>query len=98
MATFNIGDEVQVTMPHAPNKRGVSGVHPMYTTSPEAKFDGATGTITDINVDGSHGIALFLVDFRDHNNRGIPWGVQWFRQNWLRPANTSADAHVNAIA
>ena len=85
MAWFEVGDEVRVTMPHAANKRGVMGVHVMYTTSPEAKFDGAVGTITDINPDGTHGIPLYLVDFRDHQNRGaIPWAVQWFREDWIR--------------
>jgi len=98
MEKFQIGDEVRVTMPHAPNKRGVMGVHPMYTTSPQAKFDGAVGTITAIDVEGTHGIPLFLVDFRDHENRGIPWGVEWFRQNWLYPTAAPAGGKVNAIA
>ena len=85
MAWFKVGDEVQVTMPHAPDERGVVGVHVMYATLPEAKFDGATGTITGIDVSGTHGIALYLVDFRQHDNRvRTPWGVQWFREVWLR--------------
>lgn len=85
MAWFEVGDDVRVTMPHAANKRGVMGVHVMYTTSPEAKFDGAVGTITDIDPTGTHGIALYLVDFRGHENRGaIPWAVQWFREDWIR--------------
>lgn len=100
MARSEIGDEVKVTMPHAPNKRGVMGVHVMFTTSPEAKFDGAVGTITQIDVDGTHGIPLFLVDFRDHENTvRIPWGVQWFRENWIRHVEKPAtEEKTNATA
>lgn len=98
MARFKVGDEVRVVMPHAPNKRGVMGVHPMYTTLPEAKFDGAVGTITEIDPEGDRGIALYLVDFQQHDNWGIPWGVQWFRQNWIFPADAPVDQKVNAIA
>lgn len=100
MAEFRIGDEVKVTMPHAPNKRGVMAIHPMYTTSPEAKFDGATGTITQIDVEGTHGIPLYLVDFREHKNRvAIPWAVQWFRESWIEHVhNPAREEDVNAIA
>lgn len=99
MADFHIGDVVRVTMPHAKNKRGVMGVHVMYTTSQEAKFDGAVGTITDIDPTGTHGIPLYLVDFRDHENRvAIPWAVQWFRENWLTPVPAPAEPDPTPIA
>ena len=85
MAWFEVGDTVRVQMPRARNKRGVVAIHVMYTTSQEAKFDGAVGTITDINPEGTHGVPLYLVDFRDHENKtAIPWTVQWFRQEWIQ--------------
>ena len=43
-------------MPKGFNKRGVHGVNVMYQTSIESRFEGATGTITDINPKGTHGI------------------------------------------
>lgn len=100
MARFKVGDEVQVTMPHAPNKRGVIGVHVMYTTLPEAKFDGAIGTITEIDPVGTAGIPLYLVDFRQSENRvAVPWAAQWFREHWLRHVkNPSREEMTNAIA
>jgi hypothetical protein len=55
----------------------------MFTTWPEAKFDGAVGEISKINPRGTHGIPQFLVDFRNHDNPNIPWQAQWFRENWL---------------
>lgn len=83
MVELQVGDEVKVRMPRGRNNRGVMGVHLMFTTSPEAKFDGAVGVITEINPHGSHGIPQFLVDFRNHDNPWIPWQAQWFRENWL---------------
>jgi hypothetical protein len=85
MARYEIGDEVKVTMPRGLSKRGVLGVSVMYTTSQEAKFDGATGSVTDINPRGPYGIPLYLVDFREHDNSrvGIPWQAQWFREEWI---------------
>jgi hypothetical protein len=85
MVELMVGDEVKVRMPRGRNNRGVMGVHLMFTTSPEAKFDGAVGVITEINPRGSHGIPQFLVDFRHHDNPWIPWRAQWFRENWLEP-------------
>jgi len=85
MAGFQVGDIVRVAMPRGRNNRGVMGVHVMFTTSQEAKFDGATGTVVDINPDGTHNIPLYLVDFSGHENRvAIPWTAQWFRENWIQ--------------
>lgn len=83
MIDLAVGDEVKVQLPAGENLRGVHGVHLMFTTSPEAKFEGATGVITEIKPDGGYGIPLFLVDFRQHDNPWIPWQAQWFRENWL---------------
>ena len=43
MARFAVGEAVRVAMPRGVNKRGVVGVSVLYTTAPEARFDGATG-------------------------------------------------------
>ncbi|MDP9365181.1 MAG: hypothetical protein M3Q10_13315, partial [Chloroflexota bacterium] len=84
MAAFEIGDEARVEMPKGVNKRGVVGISVMYTTWPEARFDGATGKVAEINPRGPYGIPLYLVDFREHENRvAIPWQSQWFRETWL---------------
>lgn len=85
MARFAIGDEVKVSMPRARNKRGVEGISVMFTTSQEAKFDGATGVVTEINPSGPYGIPLYLVDFSGHDNSrvGIPWQGQWMREEWI---------------
>lgn len=100
MLRLAIGDEVKVRMPRGRNNRGVMGVHVMFTTSPEAKFDGATGVVVGIDPKGTHGIPLFLVDFRGHENPWIPWREQWFRENWLQPTGTrvasEADSDVAA--
>lgn len=84
VAAYGIGEEVKVQMPRGKNKRGVLGISVMYTTSQEAKFDGAVGTVTEINPRGPNGIPLYLVDFRGHENRtAIPWQAQWFREEWI---------------
>lgn len=84
MTKFQVGDVVRVDMPKGLNKRGVVGISVMYTTWPEARFDGATGTVTEIDPFGPSGIPLFLVDFKDHKNRvSIPWLAQWFREEWI---------------
>ncbi len=84
MARFSVGDAAKVSLPKGANKRGVMGIHVMFTTSQEARFDGATGTITEINPRGPYGIPLYLVDFRGHENRvAIPWQSHWFRETWL---------------
>ena len=92
MVEIAIGDEVEVTMPRGRNLRGVPGVHLMFTTSPEAKFDGATGVVTKINPRGQQGVPLFLVDFRNHDNPWIPWQAQWFRESWLTQTGKRHDA------
>jgi hypothetical protein len=85
MPEFFVGDTVRVEMPRGYNKRGVLGISVLYTTSPEAKFEGAVGRITEVNPRGPYTIPLFLVDFRGHDNSrlGIPWQAQWFREEWL---------------
>ncbi len=84
MARYAIGEDVKVKMPRGKSKRGVMGISVMYTTSPEAKFDGAVGTIVDINPRGPYEIPLYLVDFKGHENRvSIPWLAQWFREEWI---------------
>src|SRR5665811_1831334 len=83
MVEIAVGDEVKISMPQGKNLRGVPGVHLMFSTSPEAKFDGGTGVVTKINPRGAQGIPLFLVDFRNHDNPYIPWQAEWFRENWL---------------
>lgn len=98
MARFRVGDEVRVEMPKGVNKRGVVGISVLYTTWPEARFDGATGTVTEIDPSGPYGIPLYLVAFKDHKNRvAIPWQAQWFREEWLlasgeRPQEAPATA------
>jgi hypothetical protein len=84
MARFQVGDTVRVAMPKGLSKRGVAGVSVMYTTWPEARFEGAVGKVTEINPRGPNGIPLFLVDFRGMDNRvAIPWQAQWFREQWI---------------
>ena len=82
---FYVGDTVKVAMPRGHNRRGVWGISVLYTTSQEAKFDGATGTITEVNPEGPHTIPLYLVDFRTHDNSraGLPWQAHWFREEFL---------------
>ena len=90
---FHVGETVQVSMPRGHNKRGVWGISVLYTTSPEAKFDGAIGKITEINPEGPYTIPLYLVDFRDSGNKmTIPWQAQWFREEWLKPVKETARA------
>jgi hypothetical protein len=85
MTEFFVGDKVRVTMPRGYSKRGVLGISVLYTTSPEAKFEGALGVITKINPQGLHSVHQYLVDFRPYDNSriGIPWQAQWFREEWL---------------
>ncbi len=88
MAAFTVGNLVRVSMPKGANKRGVVGISVMYTTWPEARFDGATGDIVEINPRGPLGIPLYLVNFRGHKNRvAVPWQSQWFREEWLADAD-----------
>ena len=98
MPEFQVGDIVRVEMPRGYNTRGVLGISLLFSTSPEAKFEGAIGTITQINPVGTHTVHQYLVDFRTHDNSraGIPWQAQWFREEWLalkeRPESVAAEA------
>ncbi|MDQ3695126.1 MAG: hypothetical protein M3464_16075 [Chloroflexota bacterium] len=87
MAEFVVGDLVRVEMPKGVNKRGVVGISVLYTTWPEARFDGAVGEVVEFNPTSTYGIALYLVDFRSQQNRVVvPWQAQWFREEWLAAA------------
>jgi hypothetical protein len=87
MTEFTIGDVVRVAMPRGISKRGIPGISVLYSTWPEARFDGATGTVVEIDPRSTYGIPLYLVDFAGHTNRvAIPWQRQWFRQEWIVPA------------
>ena len=85
MPEFQVGDIVRVEMPRGYSMRGVLGISLLFSTSPESRFEGAIGTVTEINPLGSHGVHQYLVDFRTHDNGriGIPWQAQWFREEWL---------------
>ena len=90
-----VGDIVRVAMPRGHNKRGVWGISPMYNTSTEAKFDGATGVVTEINPEGPYTIPLYLVDFRDQDNSrlALPWQAHWFREVFLEVAGRFSTSH-----
>jgi ribosomal protein L21E len=95
MNEFNFGDQVRVVMPRGVNKRGIAGISVLYTTWPEARFDGATGTVIGIDPQSRFGIPLYLVDFSRHKNRtAIPWQRQWFRGDWLDLAEDRAPRAV----
>lgn len=85
MAHAEIGDTVRVEMPKGLSKRGVHGISVMYATWPEARFEGALGSVVEVKPRGTHGIPLFLVDFRGHDNgrMALPWQSQWFREDWI---------------
>src|ERR671912_2063257 len=84
---FDFEDEVTVAMPRGVSKRGIPGISVLYSTWPEARFDGATGTVIGIDPRSTYGIPLYLVDFSRHKNRvAIPWQRQWFRGEWIVPA------------
>lgn len=91
MNEFDFGDNVRVEMPRGVNKRGIAGISVLYSTWPEARFDGATGSIIGIDPRSTFGIPLYLVDFSKHKNRiAIPWQRQWFRGAWIVPAEDRA--------
>jgi hypothetical protein len=84
MNEFDVGNEVRVAMPRGISKRGIPGISVLYSTWPEARFDGAKGTVIDIEPRSRFGIPLYLVDFSQHKNRAaIPWQRQWFRGEWI---------------
>lgn len=98
---FDNGDMVKVVMPRGKNARGVEGIHMMYTTSQEAKCDGAVGTIIDIKPEGTHGIPLYLVDFTKNENRWMPPYIRyWFRADWIvkQPVPEADESGVNPVA
>jgi hypothetical protein len=84
-ARFYVGDVVKVELPRGHNKRGVWGISVLYTTSPEAKFDGAIGRVAEVVPRGPFTIPQYLVDFQDFDNSrvGIPWQAHWFREEFL---------------
>ncbi len=95
MARFAVGDTVRVSMPKGPNKRGVVGVSVLFSTYAEARFDGAVGTVVEIDPRSTLGLPQYLVNFRGHKNRvAIPWQSQWFRGEWLVPAPAPAQAQA----
>ncbi|CAN5546092.1 hypothetical protein BH23CHL4_BH23CHL4_17450 [soil metagenome] len=87
-----VGDVVKVEMPRGHNKRGVWGINPLYTTSTEAKFDGAIGVVTGVNPEGPLTIPLYLVDFRQQDNSrlALPWQAHWFREVFLELVQRAA--------
>ena len=92
MARFVVGDEVRVDLPKGKSKRGIPGISVLYFTSMEARFEGAVGTIKEINPRGPYGLPICLVDFSGHQNRvAIPWQSHWFREEWLAPAEAPRD-------
>ena len=104
MPEFQVGDIVRVEMPRGYSMRGVLGISLLFSTSPEARFEGAIGTVTDINPEGPHAVHQYLVDFRTHDNGrvGIPWQAQWFREEWIalkeRPEKVAAATPVQSAA
>lgn len=98
MPEFLVGDKVRVELPRGYNKRGVLGISVLYTTSPEARFEGAVGRITRINPEGPHSVHQYLVDFRPFDNArlGIPWQAQWFREEWLTLEERAAPVEPTA--
>jgi hypothetical protein len=104
MPEFQVGDIVRVEMPRGYSMRGVLGISLLFSTSPEARFEGAIGTVTDINPEGPHAVHQYLVDFRTHDNGrvGIPWQAQWFREEWIalkeRPEKVAAATSAQSSA
>jgi hypothetical protein len=96
MAEFVAGDKVKVKLTQGYSKRGVFGISVLYTTSPEARFEGATGTIKDVNPVGPYSSAQYLVDFRGHDNGrlALPWQAHWFREEWLALSERAAGAET----
>lgn len=99
MTAFFVGDVVTVEMPRGYSNRGVLGISLLYTTSPEARFDGATGTVAEINPVGPYSSPQYLVDFRtrDNSRAGLPWQAHWFREEWLALVERAAVGVDSAV-
>ena len=96
MSELDVGVDVKVTMPRGVSKRGIPGISVLYSTWPEARFDGATGSVVEIDPRSTNGIPLYLVDFSRHQNRvAIPWQRQWFRREWIVAAGDPPPAPVS---
>lgn len=97
MTGFAVGQKVRIALPKGNNKRGVHGVSVLYSTSMESRFEGAVGSVKEINPRGPYGLPVYLVDFRGHQNRvAIPWQAHWFREEWLTAAEPAAPRQVRA--
>jgi hypothetical protein len=98
MTEFFKGDIVRVQMPRGYTGRGLLSISLMFTTHPEARFEGAIGTVTEINPIGPYTVHQYLVDFRTHDNSkiGIPWQAQWFREEWLELVEQASKVAVAA--
>lgn len=94
MPEFHVGDKVRVELPRGYSKRGVLGISVLYATSPESRFEGALGRITEINPAGPYSVHQYLVDFRPFDNArlGIPWQAHWFREEWIALEERTADS------
>jgi hypothetical protein len=100
MAEFLVGDKVKVRLPQGYSKRGVFGISVLYSTSPEARFEGAIGTIKGVNTRGPYTNAQYLVDFRgqDNSRLALPWQAHWFREEWLEFVERAATDSANPVA
>jgi hypothetical protein len=98
MTEFFKGDIVRVEMPRGYTGRGLLSISLMFSTHPEAKFEGAVGTVTQIDPIGPMTVHRYLVDFRSHDNSkiGIPWQAQWFREEWLELVEQASKITVAA--
>ena len=98
MTEFFNGDIVRVQMPRGYTGRGLLSISLMFSTHPEARFEGAVGTVTEINPIGPYTVHQYLVDFRTHDNSriGIPWQAQWFREEWLELVEQASKVAVAA--
>jgi hypothetical protein len=85
MPEFQVGDIVRVELPRGYSNRGILGISLLFSTSPESRFEGAIGSVAEINPVGPQMVHQYLVDFRTYDNSrvGIPWQAQWFREEWL---------------
>jgi hypothetical protein len=98
MARIAVGQTVRVNLPKGKSKRGVPGVSVMYATWIESRFEGAVGTVTEMNPRGPFGHPVYLVDFTGHTNKmQLPYQAQWFRGEWLAPVENPAAADERPV-